>query len=316
MDANHQPDCHVIYREGCAALASGDAQSGFKLFRVALKAGLDGASGVVAGATCCTVLYEQHLDDEAREMGEYALVLDRRIKLDVGDLEDSELEEDVIEREHLLVRLDILWGRAADTIEEAQGPRAAYQYLMKKLGLVEYLPEYSLPGVYFRLGEYIADFGKSEDADVQYRRVIDSKLTSIDDEAIHRHYAMFRAMAKIELEKSEPRSSKPDCWVATVLYGQSSEEIRLLRWFRDSVLSNSTLGRLSVSCYYHTGPLMAICMRRCPPLGTILRVMLVAPTLAISKRRFTRIRRGEHGYSLRCRCKETNLSAMAVAPGG
>jgi hypothetical protein len=152
---------------------------------------------------------------------------------------------------------------------------------MRKLEMVEYLPEYSLPGVYFRLGEYVADFGTSKEAIGYYQKVLDSKLTAIDDEEIHRHYTMFNVMAQSELEKLEPKPAKTDCWVASELYGPASQEVQVLRCWRDSVLSRRTLGRWFIACYYRTGPAIAMTIKKCQPLGAVLRVLIVGPCVAL-----------------------------------
>ena len=52
-------------------------------------------------------------------------------------------------------------------------------------------------------------------------------------------------------------SSGPRCFVATVCFGETSEEVRYLRSYRDEVLKKSRLGRRFIHWYYKQGPQLA-----------------------------------------------------------
>jgi hypothetical protein len=65
------------------------------------------------------------------------------------------------------------------------------------------------------------------------------------------------------------------CFVATATYGDEDLiEVRLLRDFRDAVLSRSAAGRLFVRCYYRLAPYPAWVVERVPPLRRLARLTL------------------------------------------
>lgn len=286
MDSERQPDCEVVYRAAIMAVEAGDRPSAVKLFRAALTRGLDGPHAIEACAICSAMLYDQHHDEEARVLGEQALLLDRTYlveNLDHNWLEGV-LDGNPSNCEQLLVRLDNLWSQAADQLEAIDGPRAASDFLLSKLVLADHLSNKFFPGVYYRLGEYAETFGNRNDAKQFFRRVLDSNLTAVDDDAAHRHYVMLRAGAQLELDKLA-RSAKHDqskCWVASALYGERSPEVRVLRAFRDSVLTQSIFGRILVDCYYRTGPHIAEAAKRFPIVGGVLRAFVVSPVVRLA----------------------------------
>jgi hypothetical protein len=65
--------------------------------------------------------------------------------------------------------------------------------------------------------------------------------------------------------------SKPGCYLATHVYGEGSEEVILLREWRDEVLLPSVLGAPTVALYYRTSPLL---LRWFGSRGTFSRVAL------------------------------------------
>jgi hypothetical protein len=290
MNSELPRDCEVVFRAGIMAMEAEDPISALKLFQAALKDGLDGSQAVEACVICCGILYDLHSDEHALAMGENALFHDRQHLRNQRD-HPSGLNADSFEREQFLVRLDSLWGQAADKIERADGPRAALTYLLTKLTLTTHLPEPALPCVYIRLGEYAAETGKKEEAKQHYQKVLDAKLTALDDEAAQRQYAMMRVGAKMELEKlsASKSDSSSSCWVATVVYGGESHEVRVLRAFRDTVLCDSTLGRGFINLYYYTGPHIANAARRSQILRWLLRVHL-SPTIGLIGRLISRRR--------------------------
>ena len=51
------------------------------------------------------------------------------------------------------------------------------------------------------------------------------------------------------------RISNPHCFLATCLYGPASEEVAVLKRFRDNILLDSALLSRFVALYYHLSPL-------------------------------------------------------------
>lgn len=65
------------------------------------------------------------------------------------------------------------------------------------------------------------------------------------------------------------------CFIATATYGSySADEVRVLRRFRDEVLSRSAIGRGFISAYYETSPPIAAWIERHEWAATVVRAML------------------------------------------
>ena len=67
-------------------------------------------------------------------------------------------------------------------------------------------------------------------------------------------YTRDRRSEGIRFHRKMETSSDRRCYVATVLFGMDSPEVRKLRIFRDNVLMMSAAGRLFCRVYYRTSP--------------------------------------------------------------
>ena len=76
--------------------------------------------------------------------------------------------------------------------------------------------------------------------------------------------------------------SKPWCFIATELWGESADETQLLRAFRDAVLRRHPLGRALIRTYYRRSPAIAayIVAR---PHARLLAKLLLFPALVIAR---------------------------------
>jgi len=75
------------------------------------------------------------------------------------------------------------------------------------------------------------------------------------------------------------------CFIATAAYGtDTTEEIQILREFRDNALLNNKLGAEFVSLYYQFSPPIAEYISRHEVLRTIVREFIVDPVVAIVER--------------------------------
>ena len=78
---------------------------------------------------------------------------------------------------------------------------------------------------------------------------------------------------------------KSDCFIATACYGDyDSPEVRVLRKYRDVVLSQSLVGNAFTKLYYHTSPPFASIISNSITLKKIVRVFL-APIVNFCRRR-------------------------------
>lgn len=77
--------------------------------------------------------------------------------------------------------------------------------------------------------------------------------------------------------------SEPACFIATYLYGPNSEEVAILRGFRDVVLSPSPILSPVVEVYYKTSPALTECMRNSHLLKSIA-LRLVDPIVALIRK--------------------------------
>ena len=64
------------------------------------------------------------------------------------------------------------------------------------------------------------------------------------------------------LSEMRDASEKPNCFIASAVYGESSYEVMVLREFRDNTLRNNFFGRAFISVYYALSPGIARISRR------------------------------------------------------
>jgi len=82
----------------------------------------------------------------------------------------------------------------------------------------------------------------------------------------------------------EEDEQKP-CFVATAAYGTSmSEEIDILRQFRDKLLLGNPVGRAFVATYYKLSPPIAKSISEHQVLRTVVRECCVNPVVAVVRR--------------------------------
>jgi len=86
------------------------------------------------------------------------------------------------------------------------------------------------------------------------------------------------AVMHIEYEgESDGKGGKTGCFIATVVCGIDSEEVRILRRFRDNVLADSAAGRLLVRIYYRISPAIASVIASSPKARYIVRRAFIQP---------------------------------------
>ena len=80
----------------------------------------------------------------------------------------------------------------------------------------------------------------------------------------------------INIEKKIPtKNAKSGCFIATAAYGAPfSQEIEILRYWRDSELQSSYIGRLFINFYYYTSPPIADFIRNKSLLRKCVRMIL------------------------------------------
>jgi hypothetical protein len=79
--------------------------------------------------------------------------------------------------------------------------------------------------------------------------------------------------------------SLPKCFIATAAYGSpTAKELNTLRAFRDKVLLQSQFGTAFVEFYYQTSPPIAAFIASHEAARTLVRELLLDPTVAILKR--------------------------------
>ncbi len=74
------------------------------------------------------------------------------------------------------------------------------------------------------------------------------------------------------------------CFIATSACGIDSEEVIILRHFRDTLLLNSVLGRLFVRIYYRLSPPIASLIADSPKAKCVVRNVLVRPWARLASR--------------------------------
>ena len=78
---------------------------------------------------------------------------------------------------------------------------------------------------------------------------------------------------------------KKGCFVATAVYGSAEHpDVRLLREFRDKILLQSALGRITVRLYYFTAPILVTFIRT-ESAKFIIRALILPPVILAIRRR-------------------------------
>ena len=75
-----------------------------------------------------------------------------------------------------------------------------------------------------------------------------------------------------------------NCFVATVIFGERSEEVAVLRKWRDERLSESVVGRALVKAYYRLGPICAVVVQGNAFVRRPVRAVLLAVCHRLSRR--------------------------------
>ena len=86
-----------------------------------------------------------------------------------------------------------------------------------------------------------------------------SQDTDVDDSPIIPHYDPDpNASNEIDGDNDDDDYISADCFVATVAYEDSEHpDVWLLRWYRDTIMRRSILGRLAIVMYWYLGPRLA-----------------------------------------------------------
>ena len=89
----------------------------------------------------------------------------------------------------------------------------------------------------------------------------------------------------VDMFKGKPDPGKAgSCFVATVIFGERSEEVAILRKWRDERLSESIVGRKFVKAYYELGPFCATAVQGNAVIRRLARTVLLAVCHWLSRR--------------------------------
>ena len=85
------------------------------------------------------------------------------------------------------------------------------------------------------------------------------KVTAFSDNSFFERESAFSSVEMaVAVAQEEAGSFEDDnCFIASVIFGEGSREVRMLRHFRDGVLLDYRLGRVFTNLYYTHGPLLA-----------------------------------------------------------
>jgi hypothetical protein len=78
--------------------------------------------------------------------------------------------------------------------------------------------------------------------------------------------------------------SSPNCFVATAVFGERSEEVAILRKWRDERLFESIVGRAIVKAYYGLGPFCAVIVQGNAVVRRLVRAVLLVACRRLSRR--------------------------------
>jgi len=105
-----------------------------------------------------------------------------------------------------------------------------------------------------------------------------------DNESINEHsgkYSVYLDLIAIEkIKKPTTESSSTSCFIATACYGDyNATEVLELRYYRDSVLLKTNLGRILVDIYYFISPPIAKFLEKSESLKAFVRKNILAPII-------------------------------------
>ena len=86
------------------------------------------------------------------------------------------------------------------------------------------------------------------------------------------------------VDPDEGQEKESQCFVVTAVYGTPlAQEVNTMRVFRDEFLLRYKAGRLFVNIYYRVSPPVAQFISNRRPLRSLLRTVLLAPTVSMVK---------------------------------
>ena len=91
---------------------------------------------------------------------------------------------------------------------------------------------------------------------------------------------MVRKAVIVAIEYHKERNKR--CFIATAVYGsQESQEVIILRRFRDKILMKTFFGKLFIIAYYKMSPYLADLIEKKPKVKRLLRKLLLDPIVKI-----------------------------------
>jgi hypothetical protein len=120
--------------------------------------------------------------------------------------------------------------------------------------------------------------GRQQQQNIDYvtgKKVVEDHIDTWD--ALNKNGRTTRQSVTTDIETGAGRmriesKSGATCFVATAAYGDSHHpEVVFLRWYRDSILVNSTAGRAFIRLYWYVGPHLAKLVSPFPLVRRVVR---------------------------------------------
>lgn len=125
------------------------------------------------------------------------------------------------------------------------------------------------------------DMAKIHDHIKGHKMQVRQNLNKFIEFSIDRQHVILSSQALRKYIKSDVCVNKEDfqsahdlliknltkCFIATALYGPQSNEVEILRYFRDEHLLKTRIGKLFVKCYYQMSPPIAVYLVKTPKLA-------------------------------------------------
>jgi hypothetical protein len=190
-----------------------------------------------------------------------------------------------------LSSLAAAYGMVKNSIWQQKGINQAIAYLEEKLHLFDYLSAPPLL-LLLALGELYMDKRDTELARQTFGKILEVPVTPADE-----CEADVRESAKHQLKALDSQVAKRSgCFIATAVYGGSdTDEIAVLRQFRDNSLVTRPIGKLFVSFYYAFSPSVAKLLERSEVSRKIVKRFLLCPVLAVVKHAICKTNKSRNG---------------------
>lgn len=248
-----------LFSEGIEAVEEEDLKRAASLFKAALAAGLSERDAILCRAELGYCYLGTDREDEGEALVEQALRDDQKGGHGFFELRDL--------RVPIFRLLEMRWMIRGSELYQQRRYAEQLEFARSKLALVSHISGEHLPLILFLASGAAYHLGDHDAWQGWLKRVLRAEIPSLDENDPARQQGLeiqreARRQLASAVRGSGPAPAQSQCWIATAVYGSGSDEVAVLREFRDAVLLPSRSGRIFVAVYYLTAPGTAKLIKR------------------------------------------------------